>query len=215
MHLFYAACWKQCFALLSSPPLRLKSVSLRPPSSSRFYDDSRRLVSFAKQAQDPSKRSTESENVKESMLVAIEVIMNTMLDDSNDAVRILALESLMYVLHFVRPHYDQPLDQATPKLPTPTPTSSLPSFVPTSTSFEGMTEALLLRSVNGSPTEEFLNQLDFVLRSLAIFNLSKFEQLVRSKLSLLVGIHSPPSQASDLFSGLLDHAEMLLQFASI
>jgi hypothetical protein len=208
-------------ALSPSTPLeiRLSAAHLFKSVLNIFYDDSVRLVSFVKQDHQQSggtpHHQTAPEGVRASLRSAMGVIMSTMLDDSNDSIRIIALESLMHVLHFVRPHYDQDVSQSTTTSPHPTPTSALPSFVPAVTSFEGMTDALLLRTINGSPTEEFLGQLDFVLRSLAILNLSKFEELVRSKLPLLVGIHKPPCQASDMFSGLLEHAEMLVQFASL
>ena len=176
-----------------------------------FYDESRRLISYSKQQANDNDFALSAEG-QEAILSAISVIMNVMLDDSSDTVRILALESLMYVIRFVRPHYDcQESDIMKP--PKPVSNNDLKPFVPTSTSFEGMTDALLMRVINGSPTEEFLNQLDFVLRSLAVLNLSVFEKSVRNKLPLLVGLHQPPSAASDLFSGLLDHTEMLMQFS--
>jgi len=203
-------------ALSPSTPLeiRLTAADLFKSVLSIYYDDSRRLVSYAKQAlvPDSSGGSQESSSeIKQAILAALNVIMSVMLDDSNDAIRIVSLESLMHVISFVRPHYDQNVNSQPPSPPT---TAALPSFVPTSTSFEGMIDALLMRAVNGNPTEDFFNQLDFVLRSLAPLNLSKFEEVVRSKLPLLVGLHAPPSAASDMFSGLLDHAEMLMQFAA-
>ena len=176
-----------------------------------YCDQSLRLVSFAKEALGHTiYPKEESPDVKQSILAAIELIMTNMLDDSNDSIRIVSLESLVSVVPFVRPHYDQDNEVTEPGAKV----ASLPPFVPPSTSFEGMVGALLMRSINGNPTEEFLNQLDFVLRSLAIRNLAKFEEIVRSKLQLLVGIHKPPSPASDMFSGLLDHVEMMFQFAS-
>ena len=38
---------------------------------------------------------------------------------------------------------------------------------------------------------------------------------VRSKFSLLNGIHKPPSDASEIFSGLIDHSSLLVQFQQL
>jgi hypothetical protein len=177
-----------------STAVRMKSVELARSVVSVFYPDPVRVVPYAQLA-------SRQEGPMVGVEFALRLLMDLTLDDSCDAIRVTTLETLVMLVAFVQPA-SVVLDDY-----SQSPSHSSPSY-----SFEGMVDRLLRRCVEANSTSGFLEYIDLTLRSLAVLNPSAMATLVRSNLHLLEGIHRAPSEASSLFSGIIEHSEMISQF---
>lgn len=188
-----------CSSAASTPlDIRMRSASLAKCVVELCVDEHIRVVSYDKRKNDSESWPSDSPLCDMNNLTAVlHLLMNITLDDSSDDVRVMTLETLMYVVPFIQRGREGTGDGV-----------SAPH------TFEGVVDRLLHRAIDGSPTERFLGYLDTVLRSVAVLSPAEFEVLLRGKFRLLTGVHKAPSAASELFSGLVDHCEMMMQFNS-
>jgi len=133
---------------------------------------------------------------------ALRLLMSVVLDDSCDTIRIACLHALLYLVPFI------PRNDDSVALDSTTIGRSICDF-------RGIVDRLLHRVVESNPTPDFLDMLDTVLRSIATLSPSDFEEIVRQNMNLLSGENQAPSAASEIFSGLIDHCDMMLQFQSM
>jgi hypothetical protein len=147
---------------------------------------------------------------------AVMNLLITALDDSSDDVRCLAMRAFMIAIQFVLPEASDFSVQ-------------IRSFV-TEDERNSLTYrricALLLQhvsihfqslsasSVYDTKHTEFWELLDTLLRSLACFNPTVFEQVVRVHLETLSASSTPSSDLISALSGLIQHCDVLMQFQS-
>jgi hypothetical protein len=117
------------------------------------------------------------------------------LNDGSDDVRLPSLEALLQLIPFLKREKSE--------------------HHPSSAHFDGLVDCLLTHSLIGNPTEEIVTHLDLLLRSIAILDPAAFESLVRSKFSSLSVAQQASSSISGFFSGLIDHADVLIQFQQL
>ena len=176
-----------------------------------------RVVSFKKKQTQNLKSTKEQHQEQEKEFFTSEMIqrilnllLTTSLDDSCDSIRVITLEILLYLVPYIENNETQQKQQQQLTTTTTTTNITIKNYT-----FETIVDYLLHRCLDGNPTKDVLLNLDMVLRSLAILDPITFELIVRSKFSLLNGIHKPPSDASEIFSGLIDHSSLLVQFQQL
>eukprot|EP01041_Mallomonas_annulata_P011277 gene11277-23590_t len=186
------------------------TIGVDPISSSSALL-ARKLVPFSKRTQSQTQtqnvsisnselnNNNDNDNDVDRSVFAMSVIeiMFRSLDDASDSVRLEAVRTLQHTLPYLPP------DNSNYDIST-TSTSSI--------TFSSFIRRLLKELVITLVSEEFLAEVDSVLHAVAVLDPKLCKGLLRDSLILLEGVHKAPSVASDLFSGLLDHCELLESF---
>jgi hypothetical protein len=199
---------------LASTPVHVRRASayLVKRVVTACCDENTRVVPYTKR---PDIAATESGDVPlllndvVNSTAVLKLLMNVALDDSCDDIRVMTLETVLYVVPFVLRSGDKEFTKR-----NLISADDASASVAAAYTYEGIVDRLIHRVVDGNPTQHFLEVVDTVLRSLAVLCPAEFEGIVRSNFKLLAGVHEAPSAASELFSGLIDHCEMMVQFSS-
>lgn len=188
--------------------VRLASAKLVKRVLAACSSEDTRVMSYEKQSTVVATGSGASDILKDvvNSTAVLKLLMNITLDDSCDDIRVLTLESMLYVVPFILRSDDKEFTKR-----NIVPGDDTNAVVAASYTFEGAVDRLIHRAVEGNPTPHFLEVLDTVLRSLAVLSPSDFEGIVRGNFKLLTDAHKAPSAASDMFSGLVDHCDMMTQ----
>lgn len=183
-----ASTFRPCLQASSAEPLRLAAVStlgrlFRAATGCGLTDylgatARGRLLSFDSRPAPQPSIYSQAAGVK---------LLLQALDDSSDDIRQLAVGQLVYALPFLAP-----TESAT--------NDSLDLHV--------FFRRVLAEVTVGLPSEDFLGQVDSLLRTSAALDPQTAITIVRSSFDNLVGIHKAPSNASALFSNVIDHCEI-------
>lgn len=186
----YSDLFSQVFSLTSSPTtpfnIRLKSIQLLGYVVRCSVPDTR-VVPYSRLTPPTSHLPA---STLQQVLDHLTVIP---LNDSSDDIRIPSLEIILRLVPF---------------LPRDYPESSQSKY----SYFKGLVDCLLNETTNGNLTEEVLLHLDLVLRSIAILDPVAFEELIRTRFASLTPSQRNSETLSGFYSGLIDHADILLQF---
>mmetsp|Transcript_32943 Transcript_32943/g.33555 ORF Transcript_32943/g.33555 Transcript_32943/m.33555 type:complete len:1209 (+) Transcript_32943:51-3677(+) len=131
------------------------------------------------------------------------------LDDSSDEVSLEAVQALHHALSFVLP------DASNQSVILPS--EACNKITDEKVSEHVMTLSSLVHRVlkhvtSSIQSDTYLQELDSLLRAMAVLDPDSVNEIVRDQLGQLIGIHKAPSPASEIYSGLLEHCEMLLSF---
>lgn len=194
----------------SSIKIRQKSIEFILYIIQRFSDGNQRVISYDKRKKNQTLNVINQKEVfftSEITSIILNLLITTSLDDSSDSIRVTTLEILLHLVPFIE--NNEMIENQYGSGSSSDISNS--KFI----TFESIVDYLLHRCLDGNPTKDVLSNLDMVLRSLAILDPIKFESIVRSKIPLLCGIHKAPSDASEIFSGLIDHSSLLAQFQQL
>jgi hypothetical protein len=175
--------------------IRLATVSLIEATVTRLYqsscyyidDDTYNVVSYSKQSRNPA-ADTNTVACKKGCGLLLPSLLSCV-DDSSDAVRLAVLHAVTYLVPL--------LEQE---------------------NFDLLSNKLIseITSTSSSNAEAYSQKLDGILRSIATLDPSRMEELLRTAIPhLLQGVHTAPSDASQMISDLLTHCEMLTSFATV